>query len=93
MKGDVKKYFGYYLMWTFLHLLFLVIGWNGDYHEYFWPFTGSEYSGSIKNAYDFSEFLVYALGPIVLIIGLSNIIWGGVEEKIDEEIRKRAKND
>ncbi len=88
----IKKYFGYYLLWSFLHLVFLAIGWNGDYHQYFYPFNGTSYSGSIENAYDFSEFLVYVLGPIVLLIGLNAIIWGGVDNKIDEEIKKRSNN-
>jgi hypothetical protein len=83
-----KKYLGYYIIWAFLHLVFLAIGWNGEYHDKFWPSGDSYYS--IKRVYDFSEFLVYVLGPVVLLFGLSFIIWGGVEDKIDKEIKKRS---
>lgn len=85
----LKKYFGYYILWSFLHLVFLAIGWNGDNHDFFWPFS-DRYRSGIKDAYDFSEFLVYVIGPIVLLYGLSFIIEGGVEQKIDEEIKKRS---
>ena len=85
-----KQYFGYYIIWTFLHLVFLAIGWNGSYHDYFWPFGGSKYSGTLKEAYDFSEFLVYVIGPIALIIGFTLISEGSIEQKIDEEINKRS---
>ena len=85
-----KKYLGYYMIWAFLHLVFLAIGWNGDYHEYFWPFSGNSYNCTIKKAYDFSEFLVYVLGPIVLLFGLSYIIEGDLEKKIDDEIKRRS---
>jgi hypothetical protein len=86
----LKKYLGYYMIWSFMHLVFLAIGWNGNNHEYFWPFSGNSYSGTIKKAYDFSEFLVYVFGPIVLLLALSYIIEGGVEKKIDDEIKRRS---
>ena len=88
----MKKYIGYYSLWAFMHLVFLAIGWNGDYHEKFWPFQGSSYSGSISRAYDFSEFLVYVLGPIIIIFALDKIIIGGAEDRIDEELKKRSKD-
>jgi hypothetical protein len=87
----LKKYLGYYMIWSFMHLVFLAIGWNGNNHEYFWPFSGNSYSGTIKKAYDFSEFLVYVFGPIVLLLALSFIIEGGVEKKIDDEFKKNLK--
>ena len=70
-------------------LVFLAIGWNGDRHEYFWPFGDSNYYNTIKDAYDFSEFLVYVLGPIVLLFSLNFIFEGNLENTIEDEIKKK----
>jgi len=87
--GTIKKILGYYVFWCFLHLVFLAIGWNGDRHEYFWPFGDSNYYNTIKDAYDFSEFLVYVLGPIVLLFSLNFIFEGNLENTIEDEIKKK----
>lgn len=55
-----------YAVWFFMHLVFLFLS-NKSYSEYFWPFEGDSYDGNLTRAYDFSEFLVYAIGPAVLI--------------------------
>jgi len=87
--GTIKKIFGYYIFWCFLHLIFLVLGWNGDSHENFWPFQGGNYSGAIKESYDFSEFLVYVLGPIVLIVSFSFISEGNLENTFEDKINNK----
>jgi hypothetical protein len=69
---DFNKLLGIYLGWAFLHLVLLTIGWNGDDHELFWPFQSTYVSkGEFKEAYDISEFLVYVIGPVVLIFILA----------------------
>lgn len=56
-----------YAVYLFMHLVFLFLS-NGNSSRYFWPFEGGNSSdGGLTNAYDFSEFLVYAIGPAVLI--------------------------
>jgi hypothetical protein len=80
-----KKYFGYFIIWSFLHLVFLAIGWNGNHHDQFWPFTGTSYSGSMEKSYDFSEFLVYVFGPIVLLFATRFIIAEEVEDKKNQD--------
>ena len=83
-QGTIKKIIGYYTIWSFLHLVFLVLGWNGERHQYFWPF---EHTG-IKEAYDLSEFLVYAVGPVILIFSLVYIFEGDIENKLDDKMKK-----
>jgi len=68
---DFNKLLGIYLGWAFLHLVLLTIGWNGDHHDNFWPFQGYRWMGEFKEAYDISEFLVYVIGPVVLIFILA----------------------
>ena len=55
-----------YAVWVFMHLVFLFLS-NKSYSTNFWPFQGSSYGGALTRAYDFSEFLVYAIGPAILI--------------------------
>jgi hypothetical protein len=55
-----------YVVWFFMHLVFLFLS-DKSRSENFWPFQGGRYSGALTCAYDFSEFLVYAIGPAVLI--------------------------
>jgi hypothetical protein len=65
----LKKTMGWYLAWTLLHLGFLLIGSRGIFKERsmgaarFWPF------GSDKvEYYDITEFLVYTIFPLVILI-------------------------
>lgn len=55
-----------YTVWFFMHLVFLFLS-DKSYSENFWPFQGNPYFGALTRAYDFSEFLVYAIGPAILI--------------------------
>ena len=55
-----------YAVWFFMHLVFLFLSdkeWSGS----FWPFESGNDYGELTHAYDFSEFLVYAIGPAILI--------------------------
>lgn len=65
-----RKFIAIYLLWFFIHLVFLFLS-DKEYSEYFWPFEAhgylSGYVGSLNHAYDFSEFLVYAIGPFILV--------------------------
>ena len=92
LNGQIKKYLGYYILWTFMHLIFLVLGWNGEYHEEFWPFSDDNYKNTINKAYDFSEFLVYVFGPIVLLVAFSFISSGNLESEIEKEMNRRKSN-
>ncbi|MBU3714103.1 MAG: hypothetical protein FGM46_04065 [Ferruginibacter sp.] len=87
--GTIKKIFGYYIFWCFLHLIFLAMGWSGDSHQNFWPFEGDSWSGTIKQAYDFSEFLAYVLGPIVLLFSFNYIFEGNLQNAIEDELKKK----
>jgi hypothetical protein len=55
-----------YAVWFFMHLVFLFLS-NESFSGNFWPFQGGSFYGALTRAYDFSEFLVYAIGPAVLI--------------------------
>ena len=88
-KAKVQKYLGYYVIWSFFHLIFLTIGWNGNHHEYFWPFGGSYSSGDLEDAYDISEFIAFVFGPIIFLFGLYHIVIGGTIDKINEEIKEK----
>ena len=50
-----------YAVWFFMHLVFLFLS-DKEFSGDFWPFDGE-----LTHAYDFSEFLVYAIGPAILI--------------------------
>jgi hypothetical protein len=63
-----KTMLAIYIGWAFLHLVFLVIGWSGIYHRYFWPFAEYSQYNKIGKAYDLSEFLVYVGGPVVVYV-------------------------
>lgn len=73
-----KKIISIYVVWFFVNLVWLFMGFTGgNYNDYFWPFT--EYCSShrfgngpltydrytLSQTYDFSEFLVYAISPLV----------------------------
>ena len=70
-----------YLVWVFVHFVLLLIGSLLTYSKYFYPFS-SNYKGYVKDpfyrtiykteitfnykVYDYSEFLIYTLTPIVV---------------------------
>lgn len=61
-----KLYLGIYLIWVLIHLILLLthqeeITYDFEY-ESFWPFS----EGTNLNFYDYSEFLLYTIAPIIL---------------------------
>lgn len=58
-----NKQVGVYLIWVFIHLLFWLF--NGDYDsgDRFWPFAKDD-----LRYYDFTEFFVYTVTPIVFFV-------------------------
>lgn len=52
-----------YLVWLFLNTVVWALS-DGFWSEKFWPFGGE----ALLQSYDFSEFLVYGIGPAILIL-------------------------
>lgn len=52
-----------YIVWFFLNLVVLFMS-DKEWASEFWPFADDT---ALLKAYDFSEFLVYAIGPAILI--------------------------
>lgn len=56
-----------YAVWFFINLVVLFMSFVGRGSSYckseFWPFDACD----LTESYDFSEFLVYAIGPAILI--------------------------
>jgi len=73
----LRKIVGYFVAWTFIHLVFLSLGWNGKIHDEFWPFTPHD----LNNTYNIPEFLVYVFGPIVAFYVLYQLFAAEVDEK------------
>jgi hypothetical protein len=63
-----KKLLGIYTLWITLHFIIFVFSSNGSKHE-FWPLT--DYS--LMDSYDITEFLIYSICPILLIIAINLI--------------------
>jgi len=65
-KTTERKIIAVFVVWTFLQLVFLALGWKGHDHEVFWPFSKeTNDDNTITHAYDFSEFILYAGSPWV----------------------------
>jgi hypothetical protein len=73
----LKKTMGYYLAWVLIHLGLLLIGSAGMFDgdnmgaTKFWPFGGYYYLG--VRHYDITEFLVYTIFPLAILVILSMI--------------------
>ena len=52
-----------YIVWFFLNLVVLFMS-DKEWASEFWPLADNT---ALLKAYDFSEFLVYAIGPAILI--------------------------
>ena len=81
----LRKAMGWYLAWVVLHLGILLIGSDGIFKgnnmgaRKFWPF-GSYYDLEISE-YDITEFLVYTIFPLAILI-----IWSMVRsQNLDEQ--------
>ena len=56
-----RKFIAVYIIWIFINLIILIIS---DWKTYkFWPFSGSY---ELMECYDFSEFFVYTIGPLLI---------------------------
>lgn len=83
----VSPFIKYYFFWTFLHFAFLFIGWNGHNHQHFWPFSNGLHN-ELKEAYDFSEFLVYVVSPLIaflILIYYRELAKSKEMEKLEQE--------
>lgn len=57
-----------YMIWVFINIIFLFIGFsNGSHESEFFPLQSSDgYSYGVSSTYDFSEFCVYVIGPVLI---------------------------
>lgn len=65
-----NKLKGTYLLWFAIHLTILLISWDNEYYypnDKFWPIN----NGNLTETYDLTEFLFYAIIPILLIVSFS----------------------
>lgn len=53
-----------YLLWVFINIVTWVASDGGD-STVLWPFSEGY---NIMEIYDFSEFLIYTIGPVVLLV-------------------------
>lgn len=71
-----RQFISIYAVWFFINLVCLFIGFtetSDKYREEFWPFAkGDKYHSSLAYIYDFSEFLVYGIGPLVIWFAYTN---------------------
>ena len=72
----LKKAMGYYLAWILLHLIFLLIFSDGIFSNNsgicdFWPLQSLDGCTVYLSEYDITEFLVYTIFPLVILIIIS----------------------
>ena len=78
-----KGFVVFYLIWFFLHLIFLIVNRDTSSTGQLWPFgKNSEFSD-----YGFGEFIFYMIVPVIIFI-----IWKLVGKEVKEEV-KRAWNE
>lgn len=63
-----KRYLAIYLSWVVLNFVLLCFGNIDEFGTSFWPFNGDEINDSwgYGDGYDWFEFFVYTIGPIVI---------------------------
>jgi len=83
----LKKAMGWYLTWVLLHLGLMLIGSDGIFNgshmgsKYFWPFgEGSSFGGIQVKHYDITEFLVYTIFPLAILI-----IWSMIRTQTNDD--------
>lgn len=59
-----RKIFALYIIWVFIHLIILLMS-RRWHEEIFWPFVNEP--SDIFYYYDYSEFVAYGFGPLILI--------------------------
>lgn len=76
----------FYAIWAFLNIMFLLLFEKTfQYKSEFWPFEDKTYLyprsplfekpyGPYKNSYDYTEFIIYMLGPLLLAVALYFIL-------------------
>jgi hypothetical protein len=74
-----KKLIGIYIIWLTVHLIFLITSkswrlegyteYSYQYAEQFWPLGTNKLSAT----YDISEFIIYSIVPVALIIAINFI--------------------
>lgn len=88
----LKKSMTYYLTWILIHLGLLLIGSGGIFNDgymgarYFWPFGKGYYYNELEiKHYDITEFLIYSIFPLGILI-----IWSMARTKTNiENTRKK----
>lgn len=60
-----KRYLAIYLSWVVLNFVLLCFGNIDEFGTSFWPFNGHKIY-SYRCGYDWFEFFVYTVGPIVI---------------------------
>ena len=76
---------GYYLTWVLFHLGLLLIGSEGIFKgsnmgsEKFWPFNSGYYNKGLDK-YDITEFLVYTIFPLAILV-----IWSMIRSQSNIE--------
>ena len=63
-----KRYLAIYLSWVVLNFVLLCFGNIDEFGTSFWPFNGDKinHSWGYGRGYDWFEFFVYTVGPIVI---------------------------
>lgn len=74
--NDNKGFVVFYLIWFFLHLIFISIG--GGCSNDFWPFEDSDIC-----EYNFIEFVFYIVAPL-LIWAIWKLIGKDIKKAIDD---------
>ena len=68
-----KKLIGVYLLWFTSHFIILILSINENsskrWQQEFWPFT----EGEILKTYNITEFIIYLIIPLALIISINLI--------------------
>ena len=71
-----KKLLGFYTLWITMHFIIFVFSTNGVKKE-FWPLT--DYT--LMSSYDITEFIIYSICPMLLIISINLISSSNHENK------------
>lgn len=62
-----KRYLAIYLSWVVLNFVLLCFGNIDEFGTSFWPFNGDKIDRwGYGDGYDWFEFFVYTIGPIVI---------------------------
>ena len=79
--NENKGFVVFYLIWFFLHLIFVSVG-EGD--DGFWPFTKDHKYNDFLEDYGVIEFIFYLIAPII-IWALWKLVGNDIKKAIDDE--------